>query len=406
MQDSLSFIADSTQTSLTDSTSWISKTDDVSSIILNFVTAIGIVYGLIVGGRKIEKYLKDEYIKSKFDRINDKNLKTGEVAQSVVNEVRGMYDPDNRVLEEIQFTKLQELARDLENISKGASNRVSTLAYLLSQTLANINFNELTLKNVHKDVRIDRLVKSIPFSSNLFLLLQNSCQRIHADANNIVDIPNTVKEEFLNQLKPEINKYLDTSSDISIKGYSVGVNYNPNSEYSFTFSNILRKSCEIPLLHKSFYQVIGENYPVIHYLNFLGVYSPPKLELIKSESSELDTLFNFKSVLHLINIERKTRSKFDDSPPKKIIRFTYANLNKGFKFVDTSIREESDLTEKYYDCFLDSDDWHQSWVKKFDRLGNEIIRFECDEEKAKKHYKEVENQILNYLDDLSGSTES
>lgn len=399
LQDTLTTVVDTTQNISSSSTSWITTLDSLSSVILNIATAGGIIYGLIEGGKKLEKYLKSEYIKKKFDRINRQNLETGEVAQNAINVVRGMYDPDNNILTADQLDKLQEITRNIENTSKGASNRVSTLSYFLSQTLSNFTYDDITLNNLHKNVDPVRLEKVIPFNYSFFRLIKNCCQEIHLSANNIVDIPESNEEESLSKIKPAIKQYLDLNNDSSIKGYSVGINYNPNSEYSFTFADILRRSCNIPLLYKSFYQVLGANFPVIHYMNYLNIYFPPKLSIRGEKSTLIDGLFGME--LSLIGIERRTRSALDGTPTKNIIRFTYANLDKGFTFVDTTIKSEHDLTKEYYDSFLGSEEWHQDWITKFRRLGNEIIRFECEEDKVKQFYKEVRDSFVNNLEELS-----
>ncbi|MEX1014965.1 MAG: hypothetical protein WDZ80_07460 [Candidatus Paceibacterota bacterium] len=365
---------------------------ETSSIGLNYIlgvikeiaTIIAIVVGLILGHKGIKKYLLEDLIKSRVNRIHDANEKVFEVSSEIISEISDRTDL-NRILKEEDIDVIDGLTKRLYKSAQGSSFQVETLAYLLHETTKNIS-PTIEKENYRENKTV----------ADFFNLIHSTCVTINEYAGTIVELPNSIKTLDYSSIKKSVRKYLYDTEYKVFKDIKTGVTLNPNSAIINIYHDLIRNSSNTYVFSKRLFQTLQNNNPVLIKLFLSEIYFP--LILVRKKES----VMMGKLRLHLVDF-RKDKQIIKDGKEADgsfVYKFYYSNINPVMRFVD-NIKDIDVVKNDYEDSFLeDNYDCFKSSIEKFEMRGEETIVLTCSEESVKKYYTHQKEKIKAKLDSI------
>lgn len=382
--DTLRLVSDTTNTSAT--TDILKITKEIAAISASVATIIGIIVGLYFGREGLKKYLLDDHVKSKFSEIHLNNSETSEVATQIIDKIRDKEQQidSTKVVSERDLIHVKSLSNKLYKTASGASKPVATLAYFLDQTLRNITTEKI---NEYSNFRYK------PSAAEFYRIIFNCCKKITAYANNVVDIPDSIELEPMNDVKEKYQEFINDNNIYSIKGYDLGLDLNSNSPYSLIYANLLdRSSSKTPIFKKNFYKHFGNNIPELHLMYHQNIYFPPVL------SKKDENLLGFEEKIHLIKIKNMNRTK-GSGESFEMVYLYFTNLQSFFNFVDNNLSLDN-LKSSYQDDFIKTGNRFQNKIENLELIGNETILIECKKDVLSDYFQNVQDEFKTKMNSL------
>ena len=358
-------------------------------ITLNALTVIALFWGLYLGNKGLKRYLIDDIIKRKTASISEANQNSKVLAKKIINKILEK-DDIKRPADIDDVIYLKSLARKLKHVSLNSSSEVHTLAFLLYETIKDI---QLEIKKDKK--KISRIEGRS--ATDFYILVLNVCYKIEFFAGNVIDVPKSTTTKKYDEINKKLKRYLDKTNIEVLKGLRVGTNIDLNSPIVLIYFTILKNSVYDYIFYRKFFMTIRNNYPVIYHLFVNDIYFPPIITHKKH-----DKLFG-KKELHLINIEQKENLIGEDKG-KKYYELVYSNLDTIKNFVDNIGLNE--LVNQFQDSFIKSEDsqiFTSINPNSFKILGEKSLSFQCENiagqesfKKVKKTFKKKLKEIKNY----------
>lgn len=354
--------------------------------ILNFLTVVALFLGLYLGNKGLKRYLIDDIIKSKTASILEANENSKALAKKIIDNIIEKDDIKRRA-DEYDVIYLKSLSKKLKEASANGSSEVHTLAFLLYETIKDIQ-----LQIEKKTKKLSRLEGRS--ATDFYVLVLNVSYKIEFFSNNIIDIPKSTTTKKYHEINKKLRKYLNKTGFEVLKGIRVGTNVDLNSPVLLIYFTILRESVKDYIFFRKFFKVIQNNYPIIYHLFVNEIYFP---SIITHENT--DKFFG-KKELHLIRIEKKEEI-IGRKAGSKFFELTYSNLDSGKNFVDTIQVDE--LVDQYRDSFIKSE-FSQIFAsknpEKFKILGEESLSIQCECIEGEENFKAVKRSFKKKLKQL------
>jgi len=355
-------------------------------ITLNSLAVVALFWGLYLGNKGLKRYLIDDIIKRKTASISEANQNSKILAKKIINKILEKDDYKRRAdVDDVIY--LKSLAKKLKEVSLNGSSEVHTLAFLLYETIKDIQLD--IKKETGKSLRMEGRS-----ATDFYILVLNVCYKIEFFAGNIIDIPKSTTTQKYDEINKKLAKYLDKTDIEVLKDVRVGTNIDLNSSIVLIYFTILRNSVFDYIFFRKFFIKIRNNYPVIYHLFVNEIYFPPIIT-----NKKHDKLFG-KKELHLINIEQKENLIGEDKG-KKYYELAYSNLDEIKNFVDNINLIE--LVNQYQDSFIKSEDsqiFTSINPNSFKILGEKSLSFQCEDIAGKENFNKVKRKFKKRLNEL------
>lgn len=337
-------------------------TDFVAQIIVGVLA----FFGAYLGTKRIKRHLIDNYIEGRVTKALETNDKVLGRIRTILSDFEQEYET-NRPISEDDLDSVIDQCRELSNLSADGGKEVSTIAYLLYQTVQD------TKPSYESNSMQGRSIEKIS-AGNFIGLVDNSLRLIIEYCETSTPIPFKTRLTKRSNIKRGLRKYLTDKRHYSLKHHPFGLTLNPNSEVILRFSSVVGY-ISTPLFRRNLFTFLQSNLPIVYELLVGKIYVPPVL----AKKNDYD--FFGKQELHLVKIQP---IKTIGTDAGDYIDFFYANISPRVNFVD-GLSNEKLLEQFVHDSFIDQNfplrEYHS-----LARHTNESIKVRIDTKTAKRNF--------------------
>lgn len=333
----------------------------------NVVVGILAFIGAYLGTKRIKKQLIDNYIEdrvTKAQKVNDMVLSK---ARDMISSFEQTYT-ENKPISEEELNNIINQCRELSKKSEDAGKEVSTVCYLLHQTVKDLKTN-------YKD----DIIKSYERLTlgDVINLVDSSLRLIVYYCTSSAPIPFSTRLIKRSVIKKRLRKYLKDKMFYGLKHQPFGLTLDPNSEIILRYSEIVNR-INSSIYSRNLFLFLQSNIPIVYQMVVKKIYMP----LILDKKQKEEGLFFDNYKMHLIKIrEVKNFGKETGN----FVEFYYSNLSPIFNFIK-SLNINDFASEFTSDVFLNKKfqfDENLSLQKKL----NETIMVKVRLDTAKCNYK-------------------
>lgn len=325
-------------------------------------------FGAYLGTKRIKRHLIDNYIEGRVTKALETNDKVLGRIRTILSDFEQEYET-NRPISEDDLDSVIDQCRELSNLSADGGKEVSTIAYLLYQTVQD------TKPSYESNSNQGKSIEKIS-TGNFFGLVDNSLRLIIEYCETSTPIPFKTRLIKRSNIKRGLRKYLTDKRHYSLKHHPFGLTLNPNSEVILRFSSVVGY-ISTPLFRRNLFTFLQSNLPIVYELLVGKIYVPPVL----AKKNDYD-LFG-KQELHLVKIQP---IKTIGNAAGDYIDFFYSNISPRVNFVD-GISNEKLLEQFVHDSFIDQN----SPLTEYHSLArhtNETIKIRIDAKTAKGNFRQ------------------
>lgn len=337
-----------------------------TNFIAQIIVGLLAFFGAYLGTKRIKRHLIDNYIEGRVTKALETNDRVLNRIRTILSDFEQEYQT-NRAISEDDLDSVIDQCRELSNLSADGGKEVSTIAYLLYQTVQD------TKPSYESNSKEGKSQENIS-TGNFIGLVDNSLRLIIDYCEASTPIPFKTRLVKRSNIKRGLRKYLTDKRYYSLKHHPFSLTLNPNSEVILRFSSVVG-SISTPLFRRNLFMFLQSNLPVVYELLVGKVYMPAVLEK-KDDFSPFG-----KMELHLIKIQSL---KMVGTEAGDYFDFFYANISPRVRFLD-GISNEKLIEQFTHDNFLNQystlDGYHS-----ISRHTNEIIRIRVDARTAKRRF--------------------
>lgn len=325
-------------------------------------------FGAYLGTKRIKRHLIDNYIEGRVSKALETNDKVLNRIRTILSDFEQEYET-NRPISEDDLDNVIDQCRELSNLSADGGKEVSTIAYLLYQTVKN---TKPSYESNSNHGRSDEMISTGSFIG----LVDNSLRLIIEYCEASTPIPFKTRLTKRSNIKRGLRKYLTDKRHYSLKHHPFGLTLNPNSEVILRLSSVVGY-VSTPLFRRNLFTFLQSNLPIAYELLVGKIYMPA---VLANENNNDYGLFG-KQELHLVKIQP---IKTVGTNAGDYIDFYYANISPRVKFVD-GISNDKLLEQFVHDVFIDQgfpiENYHS-----LERHTNETIKIRIDAKTAKRSF--------------------
>ncbi|MFW5983457.1 MAG: hypothetical protein ACOCQ4_03065 [bacterium] len=335
--------------------------DILGEIIVGILAFIG----AYLGTKRIKKHLIDNYIEDRVTKAQNVNDLVLIEARNIISSFEKTYT-ENKPISTEELSKIIEQCRELSKKSEDGGKEVTTVSYLLYQTVKDLK------ANYESENSFEILTKG-----DVVKLVDNSLRNIIFYCTNSAPIPFSTRLKKRSTIKKRFRMYLHDKKFYGLRYQPFGLSLDPNSEIVLRYSEILNQ-INSSIYSRNFFLFLQSNLPIIYQMIAKKVYMPLIIDREQSES----VFFIDSYKMHLIKI-KKIKSFGEETGD--YIEFYYSNLSPMVHFAENMTTEafKSNYTK---DIFLDKKFQLDDNYKPQKKL-NETIKLKVKLDIAQRNYR-------------------
>lgn len=344
-------------------------------LIGEILVAVLAFIGAYLGTKRIKRHLIDNYIEERVTKAQNVNDDVLSKARNVLSSFEQTYT-ENKAISENELKKIIKECRDLSNMAEDGGKEVSSVSYLLYQTVKDLK------PRYSKDQSFEIIT-----SGDLIYFVNSSLRLIIFYCTTSAPIPFRTRLMKKSIIKKGYRKYLNDKRFYGLKHQPFGLILNPNSEVILRYSEILKRTSS-SIFSRNFYLFLQDNIPIVYQMIAKEIYMPLIIENRQNETG----IFFDRMNLHLIKIQ-EIKSYGEDSGD--FVNFYYSNLNPVLFFV-RNMNIDKIISGFTSDVFLETlFKFDENY--KFEKRLIETIKVTVKLDKAESNYRENEQALKRKL---------
>lgn len=239
-----------------------------TGFVAQIIVGVLAFFGAYLGTKRIKRHLIDNYIEGRVTRALETNDKVLSRIRTIISDFEQEHET-NRPISEDDLDSVIDQCRELSNLSADGGKEVSTIAYLLYQTVQD------TKPSYEANSKHGRFIEKIT-TGNFIGLVDNSLRLIIEHCETSTPIPFKTRLTKRSNIKRGLRKYLTDKRYYSLKHRPFGLTLNPNSEVILRFSSMVGY-ISTPLFRRNLFTFLQSNLPIVYELLVGKIYMPAVL---------------------------------------------------------------------------------------------------------------------------------
>lgn len=343
----------------------------IITAIKELATVGALIYGLYLGSKSLRKYLLDDVIKRKTQRLIESNEKVEELTRVIISELDSI-ETINPVPTEDDYNYMKTKVKEIYDAALGGSKEINTICYYFMRSI----------QGASPDILKSQETRYPNYHEMLF----NFALLVNTFASNLIPIPEKIKTIPFSSKVKKLNGIKIREEYKKLEKIEFGIDIDTNKNLFLRYVSLLVGSNAHFFYFRNFFRTVKDNTSLLLILHHNKLYLPLTLEL--------NIILMPDPYLMLIKYGVFTEKNGSDNEDKEYILAYYSNLDNVHQILDDDLPKK---IKPVNDPFGKDNYSIMEIVDSYNLLGPETLLLKIPTSFSRNYYSKVQRKVKKHL---------